>query len=83
MRVTQFLDGRQFDQKRAFDQQVRAVLADHDAVVMHFDAARLLYGEARIAQLVRQSLPLRRQGAISWTFSRYPVPSVFGTRMRT
>ena len=65
MRVTQFLDGRQFDQKRAFDQQVRAVLADHSAMVVHRDATLLLYRQASIAQLLRQSLPLRRQGAFS------------------
>ena len=65
MYVIQCPDRLQLDQKHAFDQQVRAVLANHSARVVYLDAALLLYYEASIPQLVRQSLPLRRQRAFS------------------
>jgi hypothetical protein len=52
MYVTQFLDCLHLDQKHAFDQQVRAVLADCSAVIVYFYAALLFYREASIAQLL-------------------------------
>jgi hypothetical protein len=56
MHVTQFLDGLQLNQKQAFDQQVRAVLADHRAVIVFRDAALLFHREASIAQLLGQGI---------------------------
>ena len=56
MYVTQFLDGLQLNQKHAFDQQIRAVLADHRAVIVYSNAALLFYREASIAQLLGQGI---------------------------
>ena len=41
MRGVEFLDSLQFNQKLAFDEKVREIVADHRVLVMHRDAMLL------------------------------------------